>query len=79
MARLAAPVLGERRRRWRTVSGTYEVTVIADSAACFVATITPAPWTARDAQELATDLARCLKPGHTVKAVGSQDEGQAES
>jgi len=64
---------------------SYEIAVIdsrADGAPCFTATITPAPWTARDAQELATDLARCLKPGHTVTVVaaaGSRDEGQAAS
>jgi 16S rRNA G1207 methylase RsmC len=63
-----------------TVS-TYDVTVTdrANGEVCFTATITPAPWTARDAQELAVDLARCLEPGHTVTAVGDRDEGRAET
>lgn len=64
------------------MSGTYEVTVISDGATCFTATVTPAPWTARDAQELAVDLARCLKPGHmvaVVAAAGARDEGRAET
>jgi hypothetical protein len=65
------------------VSGTYEITITDSSAGttCFTATIAPASWTARDAQELATDLSRCLKPGHAVAVVaaGSRDEGRAES
>jgi hypothetical protein len=66
------------------MSGTYEVTVtdVSDGTTCFTATVTPAPWTARDAQELAADLTRCLKPGHTVGVVatlGDRDEGQASS
>lgn len=64
------------------MSGTYEVTVTGEDGTCFTATITPAAWTARDAQELATDLARCLKPGHTVDVLapaGPRDEGRAES
>lgn len=60
---------------------SYEICVIDSSngTTCFTATVTPAPWTARDAQELATDLARCLKPGHAVTAVaaGMRDEGHA--
>lgn len=58
---------------------SYEVTV-ADEAGetCFTATVIPAPWTARDAQELATDISRCLAPGHTVTAVSAtRDEGVA--
>lgn len=62
---------------------TYEVAITddTDASTCFTATITPAAWTARDAQELATDLARCLKPGHTIAVVaaGSRDEGAAKS
>lgn len=64
------------------MSSSYEVTVVSNGAACFTATVTPAPWMARGAQELATYLARCLKPGHTVAVVAvvdSRDEGQAES
>lgn len=60
---------------------SYEVTVTDGTTGevCFTATITPAPWTARDAQELATDLARCLNPDHTVAVVGASDEGRAET
>ncbi|MGI5247748.1 hypothetical protein [Dactylosporangium sp. CA-139066] len=62
---------------------TYEIAVIdsSDGSTCFTATVTPAPWTARDAQELATDLARCLKSGHVVTAVAAsgRDEGRAET
>lgn len=64
------------------MSGTYEVTVSGMDGLCFTATVTPAPWTARDAQESATDLARCLKPDHqvaVVAAVNSRDEGAAAS
>lgn len=65
---------------------SYEV-VVTDTTdphaeTCFTATITPAPWTARSAQELAEDLSRCLTPGHlvvAVRAVGGRDEGRAES
>lgn len=60
---------------------SYDVTVTdrAAGTVCFTATITPASWTARNAAELASDLARCLNPGHTVTTVGSRDEGRAES
>lgn len=63
---------------------TYEITITdrENDTVCFTATVTPAPWTARDAQELATDLGRCLKPGHAVAAVaalGARDEGRAET
>ena len=65
------------------MSSTYEVAVANhDGEMCFTATITPAPWTSRDAQEMATDLARCLAPGHVVTAVpaiGVADEGRATS
>jgi hypothetical protein len=65
------------------MSGTYEVTFTdgRDGTTCFTATVTPAPGSARDAQELATDLTRCLHPGHAVAVVaaGSRDEGRAES
>lgn len=65
------------------MSGTYEVAVSGgDGSVCFTATITPAPWTARDAQELADDLARCLKPEHSVTvvaALGGRDQGRAAS
>jgi hypothetical protein len=65
------------------MSGTYEIAVTNDGGdTCFMATVTPAPWTARDAQELAEDLARCLKPGHAVAvvvAVGGRDAGRAAS
>lgn len=60
---------------------SYDVTITdrGDGTVCFTATITPASWTARDARELATDLARCLNPGHVITAVRSGDEGRAES
>lgn len=61
------------------MSGSYEVTVSGEDGVCFTATVTPAPWTARDTQELATDLARCLKPGHEVAVAGARDEGVAGS
>ncbi len=59
----------------------YEVTVTdrTNGEVCFTATITPAPWTARDAPELATDLARCLNPDHAVAVVGAGSEGRAET
>jgi hypothetical protein len=59
----------------------YEVAVVGDTGeTCFTATVTLAPWTARDAQELATDISRCLKPGHTVTAVSAtRNEGVARS
>jgi hypothetical protein len=75
-------VVVRRRAAGCPVSGTYEVTVSDANGVCFTATVTPAPWTARDALELATDLARCLKPDHRVAAVavaGARDEGHAES
>jgi hypothetical protein len=61
---------------------SYEVTVSCVNGVCFTATVTPAPWTARDAQELATDLARCLKPDHKVAVIavaGARNEGAAVS
>lgn len=60
---------------------TYEVAIGDANGTCFTATVTPAAWTARDAQELANDISRCLKPGHTVTAVSTaaRDEGAAKS
>lgn len=66
------------------MTGAYEVTVTdtVNLTTCFTAMVTPASWTARDAQELAEDVARCLKPGHAVAVVaaaGPQNAGRAES
>lgn len=60
---------------------TYEVTVTdrANGEVCFTTTITPAPWTARNSQKLAVDLARCIRPNHVVTVVGARDECQAET
>jgi hypothetical protein len=49
-----------------------------DAPSCFTGELSPEAWGARDAQECAEDLARCLRPGHIVEAWTGRPDGRAD-
>jgi hypothetical protein len=50
-----------------------------DSNESFTGELAPEAWGARDAQEMAEDLARCLKPGHRVEVWCGRADGRANA
>lgn len=58
---------------------TYHVVIShASGGGRFTGELAPEAWGARDAQEFAQDLARCLKPGHVVEAWNGSADGAAD-
>jgi hypothetical protein len=51
----------------------------SDAHASLTGELAPEAWGARDAQEFADDLARCLRPGHRVEVWDGPVDGRADA